>query len=144
MSIAVVQGLLIRPIIRRIGDRGAVILGLGIEVASFVLLGFVTAGWMALALTVVSALGAIAGPALQSILSRAAPDDAQGELQGTLTAIGAVAVIVAPLLMTQTFFYFTHDAAPVYLPGAPFLLSAALTVLCLVLFLRARPVAVPA
>ena len=61
---------------------------------------------------------------MQGLLSRATSDDAQGELQGVLAAITAVATIVSPLLMTLTFRQFTHDDAAVYLPGAPFLLSA--------------------
>ena len=140
ISIAVVQGVLIRPILARIGDRNAVILGLIMEIAAFVFLGFVKAGWMALAFTLIAALGAIAGPALQGTMSRMADDNQQGELQGTLTAINAVAVIFAPIIMTQTFYAFTHDVAGLYLPGAPFLLSAVLTVICIGLFLMSRPV----
>lgn len=128
IGIAIVQGVLIRPILARIGERNAVLLGLGVDVAVFVALGFVTNGWIALALTPLTALGSIAGPALQGIMSRTAPDDQQGELQGALTSINAVASIAAPLAMTQVFFYFTHENAPIYLPGAPFILSAILVV----------------
>ena len=128
IGIAIVQGVLIRPILARIGERNAVLLGLGVDVVAFVALGFVTNGWIAFALTPLTALGSIAGPALQGIMSRTAPDDQQGELQGALTSINAVASIAAPLAMTQVFFYFTHENAPIYLPGAPFILSAILVV----------------
>ena len=121
IGIALVQGLLIKPVINRIGERRAVILGLSIDVLAFVALGFITNGLVALALTPLTALGSIAGPALQGIMSRTASDDQQGELQGTVTSINAVATIVAPLMVTQTFWYFTSDSAPLYLPGAPFL-----------------------
>lgn len=136
IGIAIVQGLLIRPILTRIGERRAVILGLGIDVVAFVLLAFVTNGWLALALTPLTALGSIAGPALQGIMSRTAADDQQGELQGTITSINAVATIVAPLIVTQTFWYFTAPANPFYMPGAPFLLSAILTVGCILVFVQ--------
>ena len=136
IGIAIVQGLLIRPIINRIGERKAVILGLSIDVLAFIALGFVTNGWIALALTPLTALGSIAGPALQGIMSRTASDDQQGELQGTVTSINAVATIIAPLMVTQTFWYFTAGNAPFYLPGAPFLLSAVLTVGCIVVFIQ--------
>ena len=128
IGIAIVQGVLIRPILARIGERNAVLLGLGVDVVAFVALGFVTNGWIAFALTPLTALGSIAGPALQGIMSRTAPDDQQGELQGALTSINAVASIAAPLAITQVFFYFTHENAPIYLPGAPFILSAILVV----------------
>jgi DHA1 family tetracycline resistance protein-like MFS transporter len=136
IGIAIVQGLLIRPILNWIGERNAVIFGLTIDVVAFVLIGLVTNGWIALALTPLTALGSIAGPALQGIMSRTASDDQQGELQGTVTSINAVATIVAPLLVTQTFWYFTGDHLPIYLPGAPFLLSAVLTVGCILVFVR--------
>jgi DHA1 family tetracycline resistance protein-like MFS transporter len=134
IGIAVVQGLLMKPILRLLGERNTVIAGLSVDVLAFVALGFVTNGWIALALTPLTALGSVAGPALQGIMSRTAADDQQGELQGTLASITAVATIAAPLIMTQTFFYFTHAGAPFYLPGAPFLLAAVLTLGCIAIF----------
>ncbi|MEJ8561238.1 TCR/Tet family MFS transporter [Yoonia sp. GPGPB17] len=136
IGIAVFQGLLIRPILKRIGERKAVILGMSFDVLAFVAIGFVTNGWVALALTPLTAMGSIAGPALQGIMSRTASDDQQGELQGTVTSINAVATIVAPLMVTQTFWFFTSVNAPFYLPGAPFLLSALLTIGCIVAFMQ--------
>ena len=136
IGIAVVQGLLLRPIIKRLGERRTVILGLGIDVGAFIALGFVTNGWVALALTPLTALGSIAGPAMQGIMSRTAADNQQGELQGTVTSINAVATIVAPLLVTQTFWYFTAPQNPIYLPGAPFLLSALLALGCIAVFVQ--------
>ncbi len=136
IGIAVVQGLLLRPIIKRLGERRTVILGLGIDVGAFIALGFVTNGWIALALTPLTALGSIAGPAMQGIMSRTAADNQQGELQGTVTSINAVATIVAPLLVTQTFWYFTAPQNPIYLPGAPFLLSALLALGCIAVFVQ--------
>ena len=127
LAVAIVQGLLIRPILRHIGEFNAVIVGLSIDVVAFVALAFITNGTIALILTPVTALGSIAGPALQGLMSRAAGDDQQGELQGVVTSVNAVALIVAPLIMTQIFWYFTNDSAPIFLPGAPFLLSAVLT-----------------
>lgn len=143
IGIAVVQGLLMKPILRRIGERNAVIAGLGIDVLAFVALGFVTNGWIALALTPLTALGSIAGPALQAIMSRSVDDNQQGELQGLVASINAVATIIAPLIVTQTFFFFTHAETAFYLPGAPFLLSAVLTLGCIAIFVsrpRARRV----
>ncbi len=138
IGIAVVQGILIRPILKRIGERNAVMLGLGVDVLAFVMLGFVTNGWIALALTPFTALGSIAGPALQGIMSRTAADNQQGELQGALTSINAVATIIAPLMMTQLFFFFTHEDAPIYLPGAPFLFSAVVVLGAIAIFVPVR------
>ncbi len=146
VSIAIMQGWLIRPLLRRIGERNAVILGLVVDVLAFVLLGFVQQGWIALMLTPLTAIGSIAGPAMQGMMARRAGDDQQGELQGTIAAINAVATIIAPLVMTQTFWFFTAERTPFYLPGAPFLVAAVLAIICIVSFLgtpRASPVSKP-
>jgi DHA1 family tetracycline resistance protein-like MFS transporter len=71
-------------------------------------------------------LGGIAGPALQAIISGHVPPNEQGELQGALTSMMSATSIVGPLMMTNLFAYFTKPAAPVYFPGAPFLLGAVL------------------
>lgn len=136
VSIAVVQGALVRPAIRWLGDRRTVTWGIAVEVLSLAVLGFLTSGAVLLALIPVTALGAIGMPALQGIMSRAVPDNAQGALQGVLTSTSSVAMVVAPLVMTQTFSAFTAPGATVYLPGAPFLLAAALMAFSLAIFVR--------
>ena len=138
VGIAVVQGLLMKPILGWMGERNAVVFGLSVDVIAFVVLGFVTNGWVALAFTPLTALGSVAGPALQGIMSRSVANNQQGELQGLVASINAVATIVAPLIVTQTFFYFTKADALIYLPGAPFLLSAVLTIGCVLIFIS-RP-----
>ncbi|MEN8895231.1 MAG: TCR/Tet family MFS transporter [Yoonia sp.] len=145
IGIAVVQGVLIRPILARLGERKTVMLGLLVDLIAFVALGFVTNGWLALALIPLAALGSIAGPAIQGIMSRRASDDQQGELQGALTSVNAVASILAPLVMTQTFFYFTHASAPIQLAGAPFILSALIVIGAIAIYLPIlnRPVEEP-
>ena len=127
-----------RPAVARLGERRTVIGGLALAALLFVAIGTVSGGAMALALTPLAALGSVAGPALQGLLSRAVGDDQQGELQGLLMSINAVALIIAPLLMTQTFWLFAGGPAPIYLPGAPFLLSAVLTAGCIGLIVTDR------
>ncbi|MGH1356436.1 MAG: TCR/Tet family MFS transporter [Thalassovita sp.] len=129
ISMAVVQGVLIRPATRYFGDSRTVQIGIGIAVVALALVALIPNGWIIMALIPISALGAIAQPALQGILSRIAPNDAQGELQGVLASIASFSMIVGPLLMTQVFSYFASGEAPWLLPGAPFLLAAILMAL---------------
>ena len=77
----------------------------------------------------------MAAPAMQAIMSRDTRPDAQGELQGILASASALAMIVAPVIMTNVFAAFTAPDAPLFLPGAPFLASLALLVVGAVLFL---------
>lgn len=135
LSMAVVQGGLIRLVIPRIGEHRTVVLGFAINILAFTIYALAFEGWHIFALAPLTSLGVIAGPALQGILSRAAGDDQQGELQGLLTSISAIGVIISPLLMTNTFSLFTRDGTPFYFPGAPFVLSALLVMLSLSIFL---------
>ena len=68
-------------------------------------------------------------------MSRRVAPNAQGELQGALTSASALAMILSPLVMTATFAHFTGEDAPIYLPGAPFVLALLLTLLGAALFL---------
>ena len=141
LSLAVAQGTLVGPAIRLFGDARTVLLGLLIQIISLVILGFIASGNLLLMLIPVTAIGAIGLPALQGILSRAVADNAQGELQGVLTSLTSVAMVVAPLVMTQTFAQFTRADAGLYLPGAPFLLSAVIMTLAAVIYqMRGRQI----
>jgi len=135
ISLAIVQGFLIRFVLRWLGDRGTVIYGLAFNTCAFIALAFVANGTIALILTPLTALGAVVTPALQGLMSRAIPDNSQGGLQGLLTSAGALAMIVSPLLMTQVFWVATADSTPFYLPGAPFLVSMTLMFACAWVFL---------
>jgi DHA1 family tetracycline resistance protein-like MFS transporter len=138
VAMALVQGGLIRVILRVLGERKTVFYGLVFNLFAFTALGLVESGTVAMILTPLTALGAVVTPALQGIMSRTAPDDAQGELQGVISSTASLSMIVSPLIMTQVFAAFTAPEAGVFMPGAPFLVSALLMVACMGVFL-ARP-----
>ncbi len=135
IAIAIVQGGLIRVALRRLGERGTIIYGIAFNLCAFLFLSVVWNGWLALAFTPITALGAVVTPALQGRMSRIARDDQQGELQGVVSSARSVAAIFSPLVMTQIFWLAT-PATGWQLPGAPFLLSATIMVACLAVFLR--------
>ena len=135
---AAVQGGLIRTVLRLLGERGTVVYGHILDIAAFAMLGFLSSGILALILVPVAALAAVITPALQGIMSNAVAPDQQGELQGALTSVAALAMIVSPMIMTSVFAAFTGGGAGVYLPGAPFLLSSALMAAALAVFLLSR------
>ena len=78
-------------------------------------------------------LGGIAGPALQSVISAQVPKNEQGELQGALASLVSLTAIIGPPLMTNVFYYFTHDSAPFKFPGAPFFLGFVLMLISAVI-----------
>ena len=133
VSFAAGQALLVGPLIRRFGEHRAAHMGMWVNVVTLTGLGLVISPTLALMLIPVTALGGVATPALQAIASRAAPADAQGALQGVFSSLNALAMITSPLIMTTTFAHFTATDAPVFAPGAPFLLAACLMLACIAL-----------
>ena len=136
IMMAVVQGFLIRPAIKFLGERGTIIYGLFFDIIAFGFLSLLTSGTVALFFIPVAALAGIVSPALQGLMSRAVGDDQQGELQGALTSLSALAMIISPILMTSTFAAFTAETALFYMPGAPFFLALILTLIAIALFRR--------
>lgn len=134
---ALVQGGLVRPIVDRIGERRAILLGLSCGVVSFTLLGLAYQEWTLFTAIVFSAFGGLAGPSIQGIVAGSVDASEQGKVQGALASLTSLTSIIAPLVFaTGLFSYFTSAAAPLALPGAPFLLGAALMMTAVVAALR--------
>lgn len=126
ICMALTQAVLVAPAIRLWGETRTGIYGMSVDVVTFLFYGFIRSGPWALAFTPISALAGVAGPAIQGLMANATPDDQQGELQGVMTSVSAVAMALAPLILTPVFWAFTREGAAVHAPGAPFLLSAVL------------------
>ena len=135
VGFVIVQGWLIRILLPKIGEVRTAYAGFFFNVVSLAMLGFVNEGWMVYAILPLTALSAILTPALQGLMSNRIADDAQGELQGAMTSVTAITLVVSPLLMTQLFGHFTGPSAPIYLPGAPFLAASVITAIAVIPFI---------
>jgi DHA1 family tetracycline resistance protein-like MFS transporter len=127
----VVQGMAIGPIVKRFGERRALLLGLGCGAAGFLIFGAAPTGalfWLGIP---VMALWGVAGAATQALMTRLVSPDHQGQLQGATSSVQSVSQLVGPFLFTLTFAYFIGSDAPLKLPGAPFLLASAVLLLAL-------------
>lgn len=133
----IVQGGLVRPIIRLVGERRTVIIGLAISAITFLGYGLANQGWMVFCWIAFGALGGVAGPAIQSLVAGSVPPSEQGKIQGAITSLMSLTNIIAPLVFTTGLFsYFTSEKAPIKLPGIPFLIGSLLLVVALVIALR--------
>ncbi len=126
LFLGLVQGILIRWTITQFGEHKSIYYGLICYALGLLLFAFATQGWMMFVFLIPYSLGGICGPALQSVISKQVLPNEQGELQGALTALVSATSIIAPPIMTQLFYYFTNDEAPVQFSGAPFLLASVL------------------
>lgn len=133
LMLALVQGVLTRFILPKIGDKKAVYLGFALEAFVFLFIAFVAKGWIFVLLIIPFSLASIAHPAVQALISKEVKEDEQGELQGAIGALVSLTAILSPLVMTAIFSAFSHKNADFYFPGMPFVFSALLV--CLGLFL---------
>jgi MFS transporter, DHA1 family, tetracycline resistance protein len=121
----IVQGGLVRPIVKRFGERQTVIFGSIIGAIAFLGYGLASQGWMIPLVIIFGAIGGVAGPAIQSLVTGTVSDTEQGKVQGALTSLMSLTNVLAPMLFsTFLFSYFISDAAPMHLPGAPFLIGS--------------------
>ncbi len=124
VMVAIVQGGLIRRVVPRLGERRVILGGLVIVILGFIGYGAAPVGWVFLAIIPLASMGSMATPTMQGMLAGAVPEDEQGAVQGALTSLLALTAIVAPLISTGLFSFFTAPGARWVLPGAPFFAGA--------------------
>jgi DHA1 family tetracycline resistance protein-like MFS transporter len=133
---AVVQGGLLRIIMPRLGEQRVIMAALAISTTCFVGFGLAVHGWQIYALVLPFSLGGLAGPAVQSLISREVGPSEQGELQGSLTSLASLTAIVGPLVGTNLLSHFAPADAHPRVPGAPFFAAACCQVIGLTLAVR--------
>lgn len=121
-----IQAGLIRITIPKFGQEKNIVFGLLFYTIGLTLIAFVNRGWLMYIYMIPYCLGGISGPALQGLITSKVSAKEQGELQGALTSLNSVTIIIGPLLMSLIFSYFTHKESLVFFPGAPFILGAIL------------------
>jgi DHA1 family tetracycline resistance protein-like MFS transporter len=124
----IVQGGLIGPAVKHFGENRAMYIGLVFGVAGFAAFGLATSGLWFLAGIPLLALWGIASAPMLSLMSRRVSESEQGRLQGANASMMGIASLIGPGIFTQSFALSIGANAIVYLPGAPFLLSAVMIV----------------
>ncbi len=144
LGAAVVQGGLARRIIPALGpgvlgEKRALLIGMGIGVLAYIGYGAATEGWMIYAIVVAASLGGIAQPAGQALITRTVSPSEQGAVSGALASLQSVANILGPLIGTKVFAWAVSDRAfpPLNLPGLSFFVGAFLAGIGLLLAARA-------
>lgn len=136
LTFAIVQAGLTPHIVRHLGEKWSLAIGLTISIAAYTAYGLAPQGWMIYPIIVFGSLGVIAGPALQAIVSKEVGPDQQGEVQGALTSLTGLAGIMGPPAATALFAYFVNPAVEPHMPGAAFFFSGLLTAGALYITIR--------
>ena len=131
----IASAFLIAPIVRRIGERSATLLGLSLGALSAMIIALAYTGSLFYISIPIASLAGIATPSLMAIASRKASDTEQGRLQGTLGSLQGIAMMVAPLVLSEIFAVAIQRGGRAY-AGVPFAFTS--LVLCAALLLAAR------
>jgi MFS transporter, DHA1 family, tetracycline resistance protein len=137
ISSLLVQGFLVKPAVKLLKERGAIVVGLSFGAAGFAIYGLAPTGLILWIGVPVMAVWGIATPSLQAIMTRLVDPTEQGRLQGALASLQGMASLIGPALFTQIFAasISTHTEWKL-LPGAAFLASALLVLVAMVLAWR--------
>ena len=130
---ALVQGGLVRRVIPRIGERRALLAGFGFAVLGFIGYGWAPTGPWLWGVMPLLALWGLAGPSLQSLMTRQIDPTEQGRLQGALASMGAIAGVIGPYLFTHVYAAGIDPARGSQLPGAAYYLAALVVAMALAL-----------
>ncbi|NID04416.1 TCR/Tet family MFS transporter [Luteibacter jiangsuensis] len=132
-----VQAFLTGRLVTRFGERRVMLAGLFFGATAFAVMGLASVGWAFLIGIPLMSLWGLAGPPIQSIMTRHVAPDEQGRLQGGVTSLGSFAGIFGPYLFAQIFAYWIDPARTFHVSGMPFLLAAALVAVGIVVAARA-------
>ena len=132
---ALTQGLLTGPVVKKLGERNTALLGLVTAVVGAAGYGWAPSFGFILLFLVLHAGEGFVQPMLSALISKLVPDDAQGELQGGLASIMSIAMLLGTLFFSQIFGYFMSGNAGFISPNVAMYVSAAISVVSLALFI---------
>lgn len=92
-----VQGVLVGPVVKRLGDRRTMVIGLAFGAVGIACMGLAPTGWLFVAAMLPNALWGLAMPTIQSLMTVRVSESEQGQLQGANNSVGSIAGILSPL-----------------------------------------------
>jgi len=108
VAATLVQGVLLGPLIARMGERRLVVAGLASTVLAYIGYAVVPQGWMVYPIILVNLPGMAVGPSLQTLISTSFDPQRQGLAMGALNGINGIVSVVAPLVGTALFAQVAH------------------------------------
>jgi DHA1 family tetracycline resistance protein-like MFS transporter len=135
LLVAFVQGFLVGKAIDWFGKQKVVTFGFLLWTFGMFLFSQASEPWMLYAFLIPYALGGVAGPTVQGIISNQVSVKEQGILQGSITSLVSITAILGQLLFAPVFSFFVGPNATIYFPGASFALAS---IILLVAFILAR------
>lgn len=124
LLVAIAQGFLVGVAVKKFGKRNVVVFGFLMWTIGMFLFAMASEPWMLYAFLIPYALGGVAGPTVQGVISNQVSDKEQGNLQGAITGLVSVTAILGQLIFSPVFYFFIRPEGQTYFPGAPYVLAA--------------------
>jgi DHA1 family tetracycline resistance protein-like MFS transporter len=119
-----VQGALTGPVVKRLGDRRTMVVGLCFGAVGIACMGLAPSGWLFVAAMLPNALWGLAMPPLQSLMTQRVSESEQGQLQGANNSVGAIAGVLSPVFFGAVYSASVGPDAKLPFIGTAFLLAA--------------------
>ncbi len=124
LLVAFVQGFLIGKATKRFGEKKVIVFGFLFWTLGMFLFSISTEPWMLYVFLIPYALGGVAGPTVQGVISNQVSEKEQGNLQGAITSLVSLTAILGQLIFAPVFYYFIRPETSIYFPGSSFALAA--------------------
>lgn len=132
----IVQVLLVGPIVKRLGERGTLLVGAFCGALGFAMYAFAPSPAFYYAAMPVFAFMGLLMPGLMGLMTRRVQPHEQGQLQGAMQSLQGVAAIFGPAIFGLTFAWSLRHEATLKMPGLAVYLAAALLLAALLLALK--------
>jgi len=131
-------GLLVKRVVKAGGERGSILFGLLLGIVGFIMFGLSKTGLLLwLGIPLMNGM-AFVWPAAQSMMTRGAAANEQGQLQGAIHSLRGISGLIGPGIFTYVFSKSIGADAGIHMPGSPFFLAAALLALAVLTALLVR------
>ena len=139
LVMAAFQGLGTGPAVKYLGESRVVILGLACAALAMLGYGLIWSVPLVFVLMVVHGPEGFVHPMLTAMMSKVVPENAQGELQGGISAVTNIAMLAGTVFFSQVFGHFMAEGRVWRSPDVAYWIGAATLTLALALYIAVRP-----
>lgn len=119
-----VQGALVGPVAKRLGDRATMVLGLAGGALGIASMGLAPTGLLFALTMIPNALWGLAMPTLQALMTRRVSESEQGQLQGANMSVASIAGVISPLFFGWIYSISSGSDAAIPFIGTSLLIAA--------------------
>lgn len=122
LGLLVSQAVLVWPVIKVLGERKAILIGMTLDAISYIVYGCAVSTRDMYVGLLLSMIGSVWVPAFKGVVARQTTPDRQGALQGSMSAVTDVVAPISPLITTVLF----SAGQGINFSGLPFLVMGSL------------------